>query len=63
MAGAETGTAHGEPVDAGIVIPVYDHRQPLAHCLEAPRPRRGSRSRRAPAAGMSAAAVPAGARA
>lgn len=34
MAGAGTGTAHGEPVDVSIVIPVYEHWEPLAHCLE-----------------------------
>lgn len=34
MAGAEVGPAHGEPVDVSIIIPVYDHWEPLAHCLE-----------------------------
>lgn len=36
-AATETGAAHGDPADVSVVIPVYDHWEPLAHCLEALR--------------------------
>lgn len=34
IAGTETGAAHRDPVDVSIIIPVYNHWEPLAHCLE-----------------------------